>query len=144
VLLVLTPPAILEIDGRPYKDKTVGTPTVTLPVGTHTFTLSLPDYGEKISLRRTVTTSTKSITLDMPVGLLTVFLDQTAPPGGVAFLDGKRLGTVPFRIKKVPSGEHELEVIWDGTGHSPYRQKITIQQLRGGSEVTTVVAMPPE
>jgi serine/threonine-protein kinase len=128
VQLVVDPPARLRIDGRTYGDGRVPGGPVRLMPGIHTFTLSLPDFPER-TIEREVRTDTKVISLTLEVGLLTVMVDASrAPPGGVAFLDGQRLGTVPLVRRKVPAGEHDLVVRWPGDSR-PFRDRITVPRL---------------
>ena len=96
--------------------------------GLHTFTVALPDFPER-TFSREVTESTEVISLSLEVGLLTAMVDQTlAPPGGIAYLDGRELGPVPLVRHKVPAGEHVLEVRWPGEV-TPYRRVIMVPLL---------------
>ncbi len=123
VRLVVDPPAELSIDGAPYGSGKVQGGTARLLPGQHTFTLTLPDYPVR-TLTRTVTPETRTISLALDIGLLTITLDPMAPPGGVAFLDGTRLGPVPLINHKVPTGPHDLAVRWEAG--EPYRERITV------------------
>lgn len=127
--LVVDPPASIVVDGRPFQEgRRVPGGEITLMPGMHTFTVSIPDFGEE-TMRREVTPSTRVISLAVDVGLLTVLVDNSAaPPGGVAFLDGHRLGTVPLIRHKVLAGEHELVVRWEGVDEV-FRKRITVPQL---------------
>ncbi len=141
VRLIVDPPASVTIDGRPFgKGRTQGG-EVTLRPGAHTFRLSLPDFPTR-TLTRQVTASTRTISLTLEIGLLTVTVDsQRAPPGGVAFLDGNALGPVPLIRYKTAAGEHNLVVRWDGT--APFKKTIVIPRLPAPALVVPSVA-PPE
>jgi hypothetical protein len=142
VRLVVDPPATVFIDGRPFKNgRTPGGP-VRLTPGTHTFTLSIPDFPDR-KFTREVTPETKTISLILEIGLITVTVDQqSAPPGGIAFLDGTALGPVPLVRHKVPAGEHELVVRWDGT--RPYRKQVVIPRLPAPALIVPAVAPPKD
>jgi hypothetical protein len=113
---------------------------VDLLPGTHTFKLSIPDYPEPTVLTRRVGPGTKVLSLGMNVGQITILVDETkAPPGGVAYLDGVQIGTLPLILKKVPAGEHELVVRWQG--REPLRKQITVPRL-GGQPLALTVAPP--
>jgi hypothetical protein len=87
-----------------------------------------------------VTEATKVLSLTVEVGQLSVLLDPSlAPPGGVAFLDGNALGPIPLVRYKVPAGEHELVVRWDGK--PPYRSLVVIPRLPNPG--LRVVVAPP-
>jgi len=142
VRLIVDPPAEVTIDGRPFGSGRTPGGSVPLTLGSHTFTLSLPDFPIK-TLTRDVTTTTKTLSLTVEVGLLTVTVDpERAPPGGVAYLDGEALGPVPLVRRKVPAGEHELVVRWNGT--SPFRKQIVIPQLPNPALIVPSVAPPAE
>jgi len=140
VRLIVDPPATVTIDGRPFgKGRTPGG-EVSLKPGTHTFTLSLPDFPTR-TLTRQVTATTRTISLTLEIGLLTVTVDaKRAPPGGVAFLDGDALGPVPLIRYKVPAGEHELVVRWN-TG-MPFKKTIVIPRLPAPALIVPSVAPP--
>ena len=140
VRLIVDPPAVVTIDGRPFgKGRTPGG-EVSLRQGAHTFTLSLPDFPTR-TLNRQVTATTRTISLTLEIGLLTITVDpQSAPPGGVAFLDGDALGPVPLIRYKVPAGEHELVVRWN-TG-TPFKKTIVIPRLPAPALIVPSVAPP--
>ena len=141
VRLIVDPPAAVTIDGRPFGDGRTQGGNVSLIPGTHTFTLSLPDFPTR-TLTRQVGAGTTSISLILEIGLLTVTVDpKRAPPGGVAFLDGNALGPVPLIRYKVPAGEHELTVRWDSG--APFKKTIIIPRLPAPALVVPSVA-PPE
>jgi serine/threonine-protein kinase len=142
VRLIVDPPAEVTINGRPFgKGRTPGG-SVRLPPGSHTFTLSLPDFPSR-TLTREITANTKTLSLTLEIGLLTITVDpERAPPGGVAYLDGEALGPIPLVRRKVPAGEHELVVRWDGT--MPYRQKIVVPRLPNPALIVPSVAPPSE
>jgi hypothetical protein len=140
VRLVVDPPAEVSIDGRPFKQGRIPGGVIELMPGTHTFTLTLPDYPVPTELTHRVGPGTKVISLGMNVGQITILVDETkAPPGGVAFLDGRSIGPLPLILKKVPAGEHELVVRWEG--REPLRRQITVPRL-GGQPLALTVAPP--
>jgi len=139
VRLVVDPPAEVTIDGRPFGDGRTAGGTVRLRPGSHTFTVAVPDFPVK-TLTREVTEATTVLSLTVEVGQLSVLLDPTlAPPGGVAFLDGNALGPIPLVRYKVPAGEHELVVRWDGK--PPYRSTVVVPRLPNPG--LRVVVAPP-
>ena len=108
--------------------------------GPHTFTLVLPGFPER-TFTREVNPGTSAISLTLEVGMLTVMVDPTmAPPGGVAFLDGREIGPVPLVRYKVPAGKHMLTVRWPGFDH-PYQQLIEVPLLP--SELRLPPVAPP-
>ncbi len=128
VQLIVDPPALVRIDGKAFGAGRTKGGTVDLRPGLHTFTVALSDFPER-TFSREVTETTEVISLVLEVGLLTAMVDQTlAPPGGVAYLDGRELGPVPLVRHKVPAGEHVLEVRWPGD-ISPYRRVIMVPLL---------------
>jgi hypothetical protein len=141
VRLLVDPPASVTIDGRAFGSGRTPGGSVRLTPGTHTFTLSLPDFPNT-TLTREVSPSTKTISLTLEIGLLTITVDpEKAPPGGVAYLGGDVLGPVPLVRRKVPAGEHELVVRWNGT--SPFKRKIVVPRLPSPALIVPSVA-PPE
>jgi serine/threonine-protein kinase len=135
VRLVVDPPALVRVGGRSVADTPVSVANVDLLPGTHTFVLALPDFGER-TIRREITTDTRTVSLALNVGALTVTLDPTtAPPGGVAYLDGAELGPVPFIGRKVEAGQHQLVVRWpdrDGV----FRRTVDVARLPNRTIVT--------
>jgi len=141
VRLIVDPPATVTIDGRAFGSGRTPGGSIRLTPGTHTFALSLPDFPTT-TLTREVTSATKTISLALEIGLLTVTVDpERAPPGGVAYLDGNVLGPVPLVRRKVPAGEHELVVRWNAT--SPFRRKVVVPRLPNPALIVPSVA-PPE
>ena len=139
VRLVVDPPADVTIDGRPFGDGLTAGGTVRLRPGNHTFTVAVPDFPVK-TLTREVTAETKVLSLTVEVGQISVLLDPSlAPPGGIAFLDGNALGPIPLVRYKVPAGEHELVVRWDG--RRPFRSTVVIPRLP--NQGLRVVVAPP-
>jgi serine/threonine-protein kinase len=141
VRLVVDPPAVVTVDGRSFDGgrRTAGG-TLRLTPGSHTFTISLPDFPKK-TITRTVGASGGTVSLTLEVGQLSVLVEPgLSPPGGVAYLDGQVLGPVPLVRQRVPAGTHELVVRWDGT--KPFRKTIEIPQLPNPG--LSVVAVPPE
>ena len=128
VRLHVDPPASVIVDGRSFYggNKTSGGPLVLLP-GTHTFTVSVPDFPSR-SFSRKVDSSTRIIVLNLDLGMLTVMVDPTTRlPGGEVFLDGDKVGTAPLIRKKVRAGKHELVVRWPGS-EKPFRRNVEIPQ----------------
>jgi len=141
VRLIVDPPAEVTINGSSFGSGRTPGGTIRLTPGTHTFTLSLPDFPTR-TLTREITSTTKTISLILEIGLLTVTVDpQRAPPGGIAYLDGEALGPVPLVRRKVPAGEHELVVRWNGT--APFRTQIIVPRLPNPALIVPSVA-PPE
>ena len=142
VRLIVDPPAEVTINGRPFgKGRTPGGSVRLIP-GSHTFTLSLSDFPTR-TLKREITSSTKTLSLTLEIGLLTITVDpERAPPGGVAYLDGDALGPIPLVRRKVPAGEHQLVIRWDGT--MPYRKKIVVPRLPSPALIVPSVAPPTE
>jgi hypothetical protein len=128
IRLVVDPPAVVLIDGKPLASGATAGGFANLMPGSHTFTLTIPDYPRQ-TITREITAGTKTISLIIDVGLLTVTVDRAnAPPGGVAFLDGERLGPVPLVRAKVPAGDHELVVRWPEL-QTPYRRRINVPRM---------------
>ena len=141
VRLIVDPPAEVTINGKSFGSGRTPGGSVRLMPGSTIFTLSLPDFPTR-TLTREITSTTKTISLTLEIGLLTVTVDpQSAPPGGVAFLDGEALGPVPLVRRKVPAGEHELVIRWDGT--APFRKQIVVPRLPNPALIVPSVA-PPE
>jgi serine/threonine-protein kinase len=143
VRLVVDPPAVVTVNGRPFA-KGSRTPggTVRLRPGTHSFSLSLLDFPEK-KFSREITAETRTISLTLEIGQLTVVVDsQRAPPGGIAFLDDTALGPVPLVRHMVPAGKHELVVRWDGT--KPFRKTVDIPRMPAPALIVPAVAPPEE
>jgi len=144
VRLVVYPPALVEIDGQQLDSSKVATTDTRLRVGRHTFEFALPDYPELTSVvTREVTNATKTISLVMDTGFLTVMSDPTSsPPGGVAYLGGAKLGKIPFRDKLVPATGpegRELVVRW-GPDVSKFSKNVVIPK----DEKIIIVAIPSE
>ncbi len=138
VRLVIDPPAEVTVDGRGLGGGRIASGEVRLTPGRHTFTMLLPDYPSQ-TLFRNVDADTRVLSLTMDVGLVTILPDQSsAPPGGIAFLDGRSLGSIPIVRKMVASGEHELTVRWSDAEH---RQRLVVPRLPGPAVV--VVVAPP-
>jgi serine/threonine-protein kinase len=141
VRLIVDPPAEVTINGKSFGSGRTPGGSIRLMPGSHIFTLSLPDFPTR-TLTREITSTTKTISLTLEIGLLTVPVDpQTAPPGGVAYLDGEVLGPVPLVRRKVPAGEHELVIRWNGT--APFRKQIVVPRLPNPALIVPSVA-PPE
>ncbi len=143
VRLIVDPPALVSIDGNTVSGDRISSTTVRLLPGIHAFTLSLPDFPEK-TLQREVRVDTKSISLTLEVGMITITVDERlAPPGGTAFLDGATLGPVPLIRHKVPAGEHELVVRWKGV-EQVFRSTVVVPRLPSPPLIVSSVAPPSE
>jgi len=142
VRLVVDPPSRLTVNGRRHGDGAVSTATLDLMPGEHTFVLTIPDYGEQV-VRRTVRPDTRVLSLTADIGALTVLPDPVlAPPGGIAFLDGRELGPIPLIRRKVPAGEHDLTVRWPGVD-GVYRSRIRVPRLPAPELRVPAVAPQP-
>jgi len=138
VRLIVDPPAEVTVNGRPFGSGRTPGGSIRLTPGTHTFTLSVPDFPPR-TLTREITSTTKTISLTLEIGLLTVTVDpERAPPGGVAYLDGEALGPVPLVRRRVVAGKHELVVRWDGT--EPFRKQIVVPRLPNPALIVPSVA----
>ncbi len=111
VRVLIDPPAMVRIDGKKIGKGRIQTKVLRLSQGRHRFTLSLEGFTAK-PFERTVTWHTRTISLLLNVGELTLVYDIGAPPGATAFLDGRTLGKLPLIKIKVPSGTHRLSVRW--------------------------------
>jgi len=133
--LVIDPPAEVEINGRAFgKGRTSGG-NLELQPGTHTFTVKVQGYPPQ-TFRRTVNRSSRVISLSVDVGRLTILVDEgSAPPGGIAYLDGNKLGPVPIIRRTVASGEHRLAVRW---GSRMFEQQVVVPRLPNPALVVTV------
>ena len=138
VRLIVDPPSSVAIDGSPLAGGKVQSRRLQIDQGAHDFTVSLPGYPPQ-TIRREVTWQTKVVSLTIDVGQVTIVYDEGAPPGGTAFLDGKKLGELPLVKVKVASGRHQLTVRW--RNRAPFRTSIDVPQLPGPT-VTLAVAPP--
>ncbi|MEW6337342.1 MAG: serine/threonine-protein kinase [Acidobacteriota bacterium] len=111
VEIFVDPASEVEIDGRSLGK--VQTATVELPPGVHTVRQRIPGYLEK-EHRVEVGTETTRLTFQLPpFGLLSVHNDFGVPMHGTTVtLDGRPLGTLPVRDRKVEAGSHEVVVRW--------------------------------
>jgi eukaryotic-like serine/threonine-protein kinase len=131
--LFVTPPADVAIDGRALGK--VQSVRVRLAVGRHTITQRIPGYREE-TREVEVTAAGQRIAMSLPpFGILSVVNDFNVPiQGAKVFLDGRKLGALPVRDRKVEAGAHELKVVWpDG---SEYREATSVA---AASAVTRVV-----
>lgn len=142
VTVFVDPPAKLSVDGKPIADGALSQrATVSIVPGTHTFTASVPGYLTR-SFTRTITPGDPAVRLTLPPwGLLTVDVDRdSAPPGGVLYLDGERKGPVPVLGMKVPAGRHHVVVRWET--RFPFEKDVEVQPAP--NPPTMVVAVPPD
>ncbi|MCD4749319.1 MAG: protein kinase [Thermoanaerobaculales bacterium] len=130
VKLVVDPPSPLQVDGRwvGKRNQPVQILSLSLMPGGHDFTLHIKDMESK-TLRRTVSVHDgQTLALTVDLGFLTVNpLPGQAPPGGIVFLDGERIGKIPLIRKKIPAGEHKLVIRWEG--HEPFVRSIVVPSL---------------
>ena len=128
VRLHVDPPASVEIDGQPFDGgKKINAGQVALLPGTHTFTISVPDFPPRI-ITREITGSTGTIALNLDLGWLTVMADPAIRlPGGEVFIDGDKIGSLPLIRKKVSAGSHELVVRWPES-EKTFRKNLEIPQ----------------
>jgi serine/threonine-protein kinase len=141
VRLVVEPPAIVKVNGKPLKEpgKKTSIETIGLLPGYHTFALSMPDYPRsEIEIGRRISESTNVIPLNIELGQISIFYEEgKAISGGVAYLNGDEIGTVPQVNEVVPAGEHKLVVRW---GDSKIEKDINITS----SKPAVVFVAPPE
>jgi serine/threonine-protein kinase len=111
VELFVDPVSEVEIDGRSLGK--VQTATVELAPGAHTVVQRIPGYVEK-EHRVEVGTGTTRLTFQLPpFGLLSVLNDFGVPMQGTTVtLDGRALGSLPVRDRKVEAGSHGVVVRW--------------------------------
>ncbi len=131
--LFVDPPAEVAIDGKPLGK--VQSAKVRLAIGRHAITQRIPGYREE-TRDLEVTAAGQRIALSLPpFGILSVVNDFNVPvQGAKVFLDGRNLGALPVRDRKVEVGAHELKVVWpDG---SVYREAA---RIAAASAVTRVV-----
>ncbi len=131
--LFVDPPADIAIDGKAIGK--VQSARLRLAVGRHAVTQRIPGYREE-TREVEVTATGQTIAMHLPpFGILSVINDFNVPvQGAKVFLDGRGIGALPVRDRKVAAGAHELKVVWpDG---SEYREAATIAPA---SAVTRVV-----
>jgi hypothetical protein len=131
--LFVDPPAEVTIDGKALGK--VQSANVRLAIGRHTLTQRIPGYREE-TRDVEVTAAGQRIALRLPAfGILSVVNDFNVPvQGAKVFLDGRQLGFLPVRDRKVEAGAHELKVVWpDG---SEFREAT---RIAAASAVTSVV-----
>ncbi len=131
--LFVDPPAEVSIDGKGLGR--VQSSKVRLAIGRHTLKQTIPGYREE-TREVDVTAAGQQIALRLPpFGILSVVNDFNVPvQGAKVFLDGRNLGALPVRDRKVEAGAHELKVVWpDG---SEWREAARIP---AASAVTRVV-----
>jgi hypothetical protein len=131
--LFVDPPAEVAIDGKALGK--VQSAKVRLAIGRHAVTQRIPGYREE-TRDVEVTAAGQRIALSLPpFGILSVVNDFNVPvQGAKVFLDGRQLGPLPVRGRKVEAGAHELKVVWpDG---SEYREAA---RIAAASAVTRVV-----
>ena len=133
VELFVDPPSEVAVDGRALGK--VQSSQLRLAVGKHEFTQKVAGYREETH-EIEVTQSGQTVTLHLPpFGIVSVVNDFGVPvQGAKVFLDGKPLGPLPVRDRKVAAGSHEITVTWpDG---SEYREAT---EVGAASSLTRVV-----
>jgi len=131
--LFVDPPAEVAIDGKALGK--VQSAKVRLAIGRHAVIQRIPGYREE-TRDVEVTAAGQRIALSLPpFGILSVVNDFNVPvQEDKVFLDGRQLGPLPVRGRKVEAGVHELKVVWpDG---SEYREAA---RIAAASAVTRVV-----
>ncbi|MGD1148776.1 MAG: serine/threonine-protein kinase [Thermoanaerobaculaceae bacterium] len=133
VELFVDPPSEVTVDGRALGK--VQSSQLRLTVGKHALTQKIAGYREE-SREIEVTQAGQTVTLHLPpFGIVSVLNDfNVAIQGAKVFLDGKLLGALPVRDRKVEAGPHEIKVTWpDG---SEYREAT---EVGAASSLTRVV-----
>jgi serine/threonine-protein kinase len=133
VELFVDPPSDVTVDTRALGK--VQSSQLELTVGKHTFTQKIAGYREE-AREIEVTKAGQTVTLHLPpFGIISVLNDfNVAIQGAKVYLDGKLLGALPVRDRKVEAGSHEIKVTWpDG---SEYREAADVG---AASSVTRVV-----
>jgi eukaryotic-like serine/threonine-protein kinase len=133
VELFVDPPSEIDVDGKPLGK--VQSERTSLTLGKHTLTQRIPGYREE-TREVEVTAAGQQVTLHLPpFGILSVVNDFNVPvQGAKVYLDGKHLGPLPLRDRKIAAGAHELKVVWpDG---AEYREAT---EVGAASAVTRVV-----
>lgn len=113
--LVVTPPAEVEVDGKPLGR--VANTTVRLHPGLHRFRFRVAGFLDQ-TREVEVRSDQPRLVFDLPrFGILNVVPDMDVPIRGTeVFLDGKLLGSLPVSGRKVGVGQHQVEVTWpDGS-----------------------------
>ncbi|MGE5236984.1 MAG: serine/threonine-protein kinase [Acidobacteriota bacterium] len=111
VELFADPVSDVSVDGRELGR--IQTTTVELTAGRHVIRQRIAGYLEKESDVE-VTPETRRVALQLPpFGLLSVVNDFGVPiQGAEVSVDGRRVGTLPIRERKVEAGSHEVKVSW--------------------------------
>lgn len=115
VELVVTPPAEVEVDGKPLGR--IASSTLSLTPGPHRFRFRIAGFLDR-SEEVEVKPEQPRLVFDLPrFGILNVLPDMDVPiRGAEVFLDGKALGSLPLSGRKVAVGEHRVEVTWPDGG----------------------------
>ena len=96
--------------------------------GEHSFVVYIEGLEPQTLRRRVSTEDGQTISLIVNLGYLTVsVMPGQAPPGGVVYLDGARLGKLPMIRRKVKAGEHQLTIRWEGK--KPFVRTIDVPAL---------------
>jgi len=137
VRVVVDPPAILRVDGKPIGKGRIQSRTISLKPGEHRFTVKLPGLAPQTIVRK-IDKNTRVVSVSVDVGAMTIVYDMGAPPGATAYLDGDSIGKLPLVKILVPSGSHHLTVRWpDGR---VYYEELTVRRLPAPP---TIVAASP-
>ncbi|MGC8916977.1 MAG: serine/threonine protein kinase [Thermoanaerobaculum sp.] len=115
VEVVVTPPADVEVDGKPLGR--VATATVPLSPGLHRFRFRIPGFLDRVE-EAVVNPQQPRLVFTLPrFGVLNVVPDMDVPIRGAQVLvDGKLAGDLPLTGKKVGVGTHTIEVSWPDGG----------------------------
>lgn len=127
VEILVSPPAEVEVDGRALGK--VAAQKLTLPAGAHRVRLRIPGFLDRTE-EKVVSADNPRLVFELPrFGLLEVLPDLGVPiRGAEVFLDGRPLGSLPLRERKVAVGTHQLEVRWpDG---SSFQAQVEVSDLR--------------
>lgn len=137
VELVVTPPAEVEVDGKPLGR--IASSTLPLTPGLHRFRFRIPGFLDR-SEEVEVKPEQLRLVFTLPrFGILNVLPDLDVPiRGAEVFLDGKPLGSLPLRGKKVGVGEHRVEVSW------PDRSRFEALVVVSDTAPTDLVVRPGE
>jgi len=115
VELVVTPPAEVEVDGKPLGK--VASQKIKLTLGPHRLRLRIPGFVDRIEEVQ-VGLESRQLAFQLPrFGILSVLADMGVPMRGTEVtLDGKPLGELPVSGRKVAVGTHRLVVTWPDGG----------------------------
>jgi eukaryotic-like serine/threonine-protein kinase len=115
IALFVDPPSDIEVDGKRLGKLATG--SVTLMPGRHVVLQRIPGYREK-TYNVDVAAATSKLVLRLPsYGYLSVLNDfDVSVQGSKVYIDGRPVGALPLRDRKVEAGRHALRVTWPGGG----------------------------